>query len=299
MFGGFSGITARFGATPAPFKGALCMVGATLAMSLMSADIRHLSATVHPFEITFFRNLFGLAAFAPLFLRTGFKPLRTRHPGLHALRAVLNTAGMLLFFTALGLVPLALVAALAFTSPLFATLYAIVVLGERVRVRRWTALIAGFAGALVIVRPGIAEIDAGALLVVLSSAIWAGALMVIKVLSRTDSPVTITALAALLMTPLSAIPAALVWQWPSPAELGWLAAVGILGSLGQVAVAQAFRFAEVGAVLPFDFLKLIWAALLGLVLFAEVPDGWTLVGGAIIFAAATYIAYRETGLRAA
>jgi len=294
-----TGIRSRLDALPDVLKGILCVVAATVVLAGMNGAIRQVSAEVHPFVIAFFRNLFGLLVFTPMFLKLGLAPLRSQRPGLHLLRASFNVVAMLLYFYALSVTPLALVSALGFVSPLFATIYAMVVLRERVRLRRWTALIVGFVGTLIIVRPGSGDIDLGGLYVIASSAIWAMALMVIKILSRDDRPTTITAMAALLMTPLSLVPALFVWQWPSGGALLWLMLIGALGTLGQIGVAQAFRFADVSAVLPFDFLKLIWAAIIGFLAFSEVPGSATFIGGAVIFASATYIAFRESRIGSA
>ncbi|MFQ5546222.1 MAG: DMT family transporter, partial [Acidiferrobacterales bacterium] len=169
---------------------------------------------------------------------------------------------------------------------------------EKVFLWRWGALIVGFVGALIIIRPGFKVIDVGSLLVLSSAAIWAGAIIIIKILSRTDSSVTITAYMVLLMTPLSLIPAAFFWVWPNFEQWLWLVFVGVSGTLAQLGMAQAFRVAEATAVLPLDFMKLVWGAGIGYLLFAEVPDAGVWIGGATIFAAATYIAYRDSQTKA-
>ncbi|MFQ5546107.1 MAG: DMT family transporter, partial [Acidiferrobacterales bacterium] len=163
---------------------------------------------------------------------------------------------------------------------------------------RWSALIVGFLGALIIIRPGIKSIDLGSLLVLGSAATWACAIIIIKMLSRTDSSVTITAYMVLLMTPLSLIPAVFYWAWPDFEQWLWLVFVGVSGTLAQLGMAQAFRVAEATAVLPFDFMKLIWGAAIGYLLFTEVPDVGVWIGGITIFAAATYIVYRESQTKA-
>lgn len=273
------------------------MIASTVGFASMHGAVRHVSADLHPFEVAFFRNLFGLFVIMPWFVKQGLRPLRTERFGLHLARALVNVVAMLMFFTALSMTPLAQVQALSFTAPLFATLIAIVVLGEKVRLRRWSALIVGFIGALMIIRPGFQAVDKGSLLVIGSAAIWAVALVMIKVLSRRDSAITITVYMVLLMTPLSLLPAISVWKWPNADQLWWLVAIGIMGTLGQLAMTQSFRLAEATAVLPLDFMKLIWGACIGYLVFAEVPDTWTWIGGITIFAGATYIAYRESRLK--
>lgn len=271
----------------------LLLLGATIGFASMHAVIRIASSEQHPFEIAFFRNLFGLVVLSPFLLRHGFGALRTRRLPLHAARGAVHVSAMLMFFTAVPITPLGTVAALSFTAPLFVTVGAVLVLGEVVRIRRIAALAAGFAGALVIIRPGVAALDSGSLLVLGSSAVWAGAMILIKLLSRTESSLTMTAYMAVFLTPLSSIAAAFVWRWPSPEELGWFALMGSLGTVAHLCLAQAFREADAAAVLPVDFLRLIWASVFGYLLFGEVPVLFVWIGGTIIFASTLYLAYRE------
>lgn len=277
----------------AELRGVCCMSTAAASSAAMNGVVRDLSVGMHAFEIAFFRNLFGFAFLVPALLRQGPKALATRRLPLHALRSVFNAVAMLSFFYAVTVTPLATVAALAFTSPLFATLLAIIVLREQVGPRRWIGLLIGLAGALMIIRPGIEVIDAGALMVLLSSMAWGSALVMIKVLGRTESSLVTTSYAALFLLPITGVVAAFVWQTPDWEQLGKLVAIGALGSVTQLGIAQAFREADASLVLPFDFTKLVWAALIGYAAFDEVPDPITILGGAVICAAVTYIAYRE------
>ncbi|HLT02930.1 MAG TPA: DMT family transporter [Geminicoccaceae bacterium] len=274
-------------------RGLTLMFVSTFFFAAMHASIRHVSETIHPFEIAFFRSVFALAVVTPWFWRQGFGLLHTRRPGLHALRAIFNVFAMLSFFYALTITPLSEVTALNFTAPIFASLLAALILGEVVRLRRWGAIVVGFAGTLVILRPGFAEVGLGEILVLFSSLVWAFALLVIKTLSRTDSSATIIAYMALLMMPLTLIPAAFVWQWPDAVELLWLVLVGLLGGAGQLLMTEALRSADTAVVMPIDFCKLPWVAAIAYLAFDEVPDLYTWLGGAIIFASSFYIAYRE------
>jgi drug/metabolite transporter (DMT)-like permease len=288
-----------FAAVPPALRGPVLMLIPTFLITGMQALVRLAGNEVPPFEVAFFRNLFGLVVVLPLLYRTGFGILKTKHLKLHAVRGALQTSTMLLYFTALTLNPLAQNIALSFTAPLFATVLAIIVLGERAGWRRWAALVVGFVGAWTVIRPGFEAVSVGALLVVLSSSGWAVTMIIIKYLGRTESSLTITVYMGLFMAPLSAIPAAFVWQWPDPVTFAMLVAIGCLGGLGQLAMAQAFKEADTTAVMPFDFLRLIWAAALGFVVFAEVPDVWTWIGGSLIFGATTHIAFREARLKRA
>lgn len=292
-----------FARLPPALIGILFMLAATVGFATMHGAVRYLSyaaeTPLHPFEVAFFRNFFGLMSLAPWFLHRGLAPLRTSRLGLHLTRALINVVAMLMFFMGLSLTPIAEVQALSFTAPLFASLGAVLFLGERMRLWRWAALIVGIAGTLMIIRPGFATVEVGAILVVASAATWSLALLVIKALARTDSSVTITSYMALLMTPLSLLPALFVWAWPSGGQWAVLVVVGVVGTLAQMAMAQAFRMTDATVVLPLDFAKLIWGAGIGFMIFGEVPDVWTWIGGATIFAGATYLAVRESRHNAA
>jgi len=286
--------------TPADnLKGILWMLVFTLAMGTMHGCIRHVSAGLHPFEIAFFRNLFGLIVVVPWLVRLGLKPLRTARLGLLTLRGVLNVVSMLAFFVALAITPLAEVTALSFSAPIFATLLAMAVFGERAGIRRWTAIVVGFVGTLVILRPGYVEVGLGAMLTVFSALLWGVCMVIIKSLGRTESAVTITLYMSLVMAPLSLLAALFVWQWPTWEQLAWLVGIGILGGAGQLAMAEALRVAETHVIMPVDFVKLIWVSGIAYVWFAEVPDAVTLVGGAMIFGSTAFIAWREHVMRAA
>jgi drug/metabolite transporter (DMT)-like permease len=271
----------------------------TLCFTAMHAVIRYASTEgqVHPFEVAFFRNFFGLLAVLPFALRGRAAALRTKRLKLHAVRGCMQVFAMLMFFYALSITPLAKVSAVSFTAPLFATLGAVVFLGERVRARRMIALALGFAGAMIIVRPGVIEMDLGAVLVMTSSAIWACAILIIKTLSRTESSLTITTYQNIFLLPFTLIAAWFFWTWPSWELIALFAVMGVFGSLAHVAMAEALKLAETTAILPYDFVRLIWAGGIGYVVFGEVPKIWTWIGGAVIFGSTTYIAFREARLR--
>ncbi len=283
-----------------PLLGMTLITASAIGFSCMHAVVRHVAEGVgdgpglHSFEIAFFRNLFGLAVLLPFFLRRGLAVLHTRRIGLHLLRGTLQVGSMLMFFTAITITPLAQVSALSFTAPLFASVGALVFLGERPRARRIAALLLGFCGALMILRPGVIPFERGSALVIASSLVWAIALLVIKRLTATESSLTLTAWMGIVLTPLSLISAIPFWSWPSPVELGWLALLGTLGASSQFVMTEAFRVADATTVLPLDFSRLLWASLLGYFLYAETPGVWTWAGGVLIFGSATYIAYRES-----
>lgn len=280
-------------ADTARLRGIAYMLASTVMFSCMHGTIRHMSAELHPFEIAFFRNLFGLAMLAPLLFRYGIAPLRTAKLKLHVLRGFFNITSMLCFFYALSIAPLTDVAAMTFASPIFATALAVFVFGEKVGIRRWTAIVIGFAGTLVVLRPGFEGVALGPLLALFASLIWGVALLMIKVLVRTESSLTITAYMMILLTPFSLIPAVFFWQWPTGEQYSWLAFTAVLGTSGHLFLNQALKVAETSVVMPVDFVRLIWVAIIGFFAFGEVPDLFTWIGGAIIFSSALYIAYRE------
>lgn len=277
-----------------PIKGISWMLLFTVLMTSMHTGIKHVAETgLPPFEIAFFRLLFGLLVTLPIILQTRFAVLKTERLGLLSIRAGLNVIAMLAYFTALSLSPLAEVTALGFTAPIFAVVIAMVVFRETVGLRRWSAILIGFVGTIVIVQPGVVEISYGTWLTLISALFWAMCLVIIKSLSRTESSATITAYMSILMAPIVFVPALFVWQWPTPEQWGWLVFIGLAGSAGQFAMAEAFKYAETFVVTPIDFVRLIWAALFGFLLFGEVPEIATWMGGAMILGSTAFIAYRE------
>jgi len=282
---------------PSTLRGALFMLLAVLASVGIMVCIRHMAADLHPFVMAFFRSFFGLLVFLPLFLKTGFVPLRTKRLGMQLTRGSIQVVLMLVSFYAISITPLAKFTALRFSGPLFATLLALLILHEIIRMRRISALIIGFAGALIILRPGIIDLDLGAILSLASAATWACAQIALKSLTRTEASSTNTIYAVLVTTPVTFIAALFFWSTPSLTEFGWLVLMGVFGSLSHWSRAQAYKSAEITILLPIDFTSLIWAATFGYIFFGEIADIWTWVGGTIIFASAMYITNRERQVR--
>ena len=271
----------------------------TIAYASGAGMVRHLSADLHIFQIAFLATLFGLFAMLPWVFRHGLRPLRTDKIGLHVLRSVLGVVGIWALFYALTVTPIATVTALNFTMPIFTVLLAVVILKERVGTAKLAAILFGFAGVFVIVRPGIVSVDSGSLLVVGASLLFAFVILVMKVLTRTDSVVTITLYSVMLRAPLALVPALFVWQWPNGNQLLWFAAMGIGSTLANLAYTQALKELETNVISPLSFLQLIWAAGIGYVFFAEIPSIFTWVGGAMVILSVTYVAYRESKVRRA
>ena len=280
-------------------RGIVLMCISTIAFSIMHGLVRYVSADMHPFQVAFFRNVFGLVFLLPLIVRSNFVIFQSKKIGLHAVRGVINVIAMLMFFTALSISPLAKVTALSFTAPIFMAVLSFFILAERFRLHRWLAIVTGFVGMLIILRPGIVVIDTGALLVISSASLWAVTMILIKILSRTESSVSIAGWMGIFLGLFSIGPALWVWQTPTLVDIGWLLLIGLFGSMAQVSLAQSLKETDPTAIMPFDFLKLIWTALIGIWFFAEVPDIFTWIGAAVIFSSGLYIAHRERRAAAA
>ena len=274
-------------------RGIVLMCLSTVAFSIMHGLVRFVSEVLPPFQIAFFRNIFGLAFLLPLLMRSRFSILRTKRIGLHALRGIINIIAMLMFFTALSISPIAKVTALSFTAPIFMAILAVFVLRERFRIYRWLAILSGFIGMLIILRPGLVAIDTGALLVTASAGLWAIALLLIKILSRTEASLTIVAYMGIFLGVFSIFPALWVWQPFGMQTLFWLASIGLFGTIAQMSLSQSLKETDPTALMPFDFPKLVWTALNGAWFFSEIPDVVTLIGAAVIFASGFFIALRE------
>lgn len=279
------------------FQGILLMLLSTLVFSSMHALIRFVVNELHPFEVAFFRNLFGLVAVAPFLVRTGAIRLKSKQPWLQVLRALLGVMAMYAWFYGLSVVPIATATALSFMAGIFASLVAVLLLGEKLRLRRSLAICMGSLGVLIILRPGIDGFDPNLLVVLFASIMWGSSVVVVKQLTRTDSPVSIVGWMSIIMTLISGIPAFMVWVWPTWSQFLILVLLGFLATIGHLCMTNALRLAEATAVVTVDFARLIWATLLGYFLFSDPLDIWTWVGGAVIFLSGTYIVYREARIK--
>jgi len=277
-------------------RAALLMLGSTVFFGLMVVAIRLASATLHTFEVAFFRNFFGLVVALPLLLRHGPGFLRTQAFPKYLFRCLIGICSMLAGFWAIGHLPLAQAVSLSYSTPLFVTIAAAAMLGEVVRARRWTAVLLGFIGVLIIVRPGTAQFSTGALVALLAAVLSSIVAIQIKQLSATEPADRIVILTTLLWVPMSLLPAMAVWQWPQGITWLWVIAAGVLGTGGHMLWTRALKLGEVSALTPISFMQLPLVVLFGWWLFAEPLDRWTLLGAGIIFGANAYIARREAML---
>ncbi|GIX36309.1 MAG: membrane protein [Lysobacteraceae bacterium] len=269
------------------------MVAAAVLFGLMVVTIRLASHSMHPFQVAFLRNLFGLVFALPLLARAGWGLLRTQRLGLYFLRCSIGIVSMLCGFWAIAHLPLAQAVAISYSTPIFITIGAVLVLGEVVRARRWTAVIAGFLGVLVVVRPGLEGFSLASLVALVAAVASAMVAISIKVLSRTEPVDAIVLYTTLIWVPLSLLPALWVWVWPSPWGWLWGGLAGALGTAAHWFWTRALRAGEASALTPISFLQLPVVAALAWWLFDEKPDAWTLCGSLIIFASTAYIARRE------
>ncbi len=290
-------ISAAFDRLPANLRGALWVVLAALTLTIMGAMVKQQAKDIHSFQIVFFRCLIGGIALFPFILRVGLGSLKTKRPGLHAARVAIGIAAMFCVFYAFAHMPLAEAVAIIFSRPLFAVALAIPFLGEVVGWRRALAAATGFAGVLIMIRPGTATFEPVSL-VALAGAVMAGTIaIIVKKMAPTEKPDTIVMWFAIGGTLIAAIPAITVWVWPTPEQWGWLIAIGVTGIAGQSALMRGFSTGETSFVTPFDYSRLVFATIFGIALFAEWPDFWKVVGALVIVGSGFYIARREMALK--
>jgi drug/metabolite transporter (DMT)-like permease len=290
-------IPAPVPAQPAPFlRAATLMLTSTVFFGLMAVTIRLASARLSTFEIAFFRNLFGLLALLPLLRYSAPGVFRTRQLPRYFVRSTIGIGSMLCGFWAIGHLPMAQAISLSYSTPLFVTIAAVIWLGEVVRRRRWTAVILGFIGVLVIVRPGTEGFSAGSLVAIAAAVLSSVVAIQIKQLSRVDPPDTIVFYTYAFWVPLSFVPALFAWQWPQGIEWLWLVAIGVFGTGGQLFWTRALKLGEVSALTPISFMQLPLVTALAWLLFDEGVSHWTVAGALIIFGANGYIAHREAQL---
>jgi drug/metabolite transporter (DMT)-like permease len=229
----------------------------------------------------------------PLLGGVGLGMFRANNPGRLLLMSTWHLLGMVCYFLAILYLPIAEVTALSFSKPLFATIGAALILREVVRARRWSAVALGLVGVLIVLQPGAQTISPYAALVLLGALLGAATSLMVKRLTATDGVATIVWYQALFATAL-ALPLCLL-HWRTPDLTGWLLllSIGALGTLSWLTMTRAFFLVDASAVVPFEFLRLPFAALVAYLWFAEVPSIWTWIGGAVIFGAAAYIAERE------
>ncbi|GAB4146324.1 MAG: DMT family transporter [Sphingomonadales bacterium] len=273
------------------------MVAATVVFASVWALVRHATESVDPLQIVFFRQLIGLLAILPLLRHGGPSLLRTHRFGTHMLRALTGVTAAFCTFLAIAKIPLGDVVAISYAAPLLTTLAAFLLLGEPARLRRILAVLVGFGGMLLVMRPGSQAMQWGHLIALAGSVCVAASMISIRTLTSTEHPRTIVFYNFLLGLPISLLAVVPVWQWPSGGELGLLVAIGLGAFVAQMLIVRAFAHSEASVLMPFDFLRLVLASALGYFLFAEKIDAYTATGALIILLATIYLARREYGAR--
>jgi drug/metabolite transporter (DMT)-like permease len=271
------------------------MLMACAGFAVMTGLVRYVADSgVHPWEVSFFRSFFSLLVMSPWIAKAGVAGLRTARLKLYTMRSAIGMVSMLAWFWSVSLLPIAEATALGFTAPFFTTILAALVLHEVVRLRRWMAVIVGFAGTLIILRPGASDIPAaGAAVALFAACTQAVSTILVKTLARTESPNAIVAYMGIYLAPMSLIPALFVWSWPNWSQLGWMALVGTVGTFAHLCFTRALKAADASAVMPIDFARLVFVAIIGIVVFDQIPSVWTWVGAAVIFASGVYVVRRE------
>lgn len=278
---------------------ALGWVTAAMALFAVMAAAARLAMRegIDPLQLVFFRNFAALIMLTPLLAWRGVEIMRSRVLNLYWARVAISLVSMTSWFYALWLIPLGELTAIGFLAPLFGTLGAIVFLGEKVRLRRWAALIVGFLGAMIILRPGAQSVGLGQMLALVAAFSGGMISILLKHLTTEDDPDKIVFLTTLMMTPLSLIPALLVWKWPSVAVWPPVLIMTAAAVLGHLCLVRGYRAADASLVLTFEFSRLPFAIGIAYWMFAELIDVWSWIGAVIIFGSAVYITRREARLR--
>lgn len=284
-------------------RGALMMLGATALFTIMSAMIKGVSEDIHFIETMFFRSAFALpVVFAIVWRSRNWKVLRTQRLPGHVLRAFTGTMAQGCSFYALTVLPLAEQTALTYTTPLFVTILSIPLLGEVVRIHRWSAVVVGFIGILVIALGqgafqggGLPDtiIMIGMMVAVTQGVFSAITTLLVRNLSATESSATIVMWQSLLMTVFTLAALPFVWTTPSLLALLILVGVGLVGGVAQVMLTEAYASAQVSALGPYSYTSILWSVLLGWLFWGDTPGWATLLGAALIVASGLYILHRE------
>ncbi|MCB1749885.1 MAG: EamA family transporter [Gammaproteobacteria bacterium] len=282
-------VVARFHALPGGVRAGVWMSTSAVTYAATIACGRHLAPDLAVFEIAFLRNAFAALFMVPWFLRVGFDAMHTTRFPRHLLRGAVSAVNVSLLFAAVARIPIADMAAINFLQPVIGAAIAGLLLGEIIDRRRWAAIALGLVGALVMIRPGFTVLNAGILFALGSAAAGAVVAILIKTLVRTEPPDAIAAWLFVTQSTLLLLPTVAVWRWPRPEQWALFAVMGVMSVILQRTYNRGLAAADVSIAVPFNFTRLIWAALLGWLVFGEFPDAWTWAGGSLIFAASLWL----------
>ncbi len=274
--------------------GIACVAGGIFFLTLSDASAKWLGATYNPLQILFMRALIALPFVTALALWLGGRRvLRTMHPGLHLMRGAINVISASCFYLGLQALPLAETTAIAFAAPLFVTALSVLILKERVDGKRWLAVLAGFAGVLIVVRPGTQAFQAATLLPLTTALLYAVMMITARGINRAEGMLTITFYIVLGQLVWSSLGLAWVWRAPAAEDLPYFGAVALFSTLGLTLITQGFRIGPASVVAPFDYTGLVWATILGWIFWREAPDAYACLGAVFIAGSGVYIAVRE------
>jgi len=276
-------------------RGILLMIASVFVFALVNALVKYLEDDYPVGEVVFFRSIFSLLFSLGLLARNGgLQSLRTNRLTEHVGRGTLQFISMVCIFIAYHWMPLADAVAITFSSPLFLTVLSIPILGEKVGRHRWGAVLVGFIGILIMVRPGEGVLSLGALLALVNAGLSASVTIALRRMSLTERPVTLVTYQAIVASVLSI--AAVPFGWVTPTWQGGigLAAVGLISGVGQILWTQAFKLAPAAVLAPFSYTSMIWAIGLGFLVWGDVPTPLLLLGALVVVASGLYILYRET-----
>lgn len=274
--------------------GIACVAGGIFFLTLSDANAKWLGASYNPLQILFLRALIALPFVTALaLLLGGRRVLRTTHPGLHLTRGAINVVSACCFYLGLQALPLAEATAIAFAAPLFVTALSVLILKERVDGKRWLAVLAGFAGVLIVVRPGTQAFQAATLLPLTTALLYAVMMITARGINRAEGMLTTTFYIVLGQLVCSAIGLPWVWRAPAMDDLPYFGGVALFSTLGLALITQGFRIGPASVVAPFDYTGLVWATILGWIFWREAPDAYAYLGAVFIAGSGVYIAVRE------
>ena len=273
-------------------RAVIFMVVGGVSIALMQAAVKLMSSELHPFIITLYRAGLVFVVLLPILLWQGRPAFTTSSVRLQIIRGAIGGLGMLCVFTGLSMISLAEVTVLLFTVPIFATLLSILFLSEKVGVRRWTAILVGFLGILIIARPQ-GSLSAGHLFILCAALSWSTSILIAKKLTKKDTIISITFWQAMGCVPLAFIASLFVWELPSLVQLSSLLGIAALGTVGHAMLYAALKVGQISVILPLDYIRIIWSAGLGFILFGQLPTLHLYVGSLLIISATAFLSYRE------
>lgn len=283
--------------TQSPVSGILWMIVTGLFFVAVTAAVKQGASDLPAAMSAFLRYVIGLLFFIPVFATWRHAKLTRRQVRWLALRGMIHSLGVCLWFFAMTRITIAEVTAMNYMTPIYITLAAALFLGERVAAVRFMAIGVAFLGALIILRPGIRDVTDGHVAMIFTAIFFAVGYLMAKRMADELPASVVVAMLSLTVT-IGLFPMALwVWHWPTLEETAWMFLVAVLATAGHYSMTRAFAAAPVSVTQPVTFLQLVWSVLIGALLFGETVDFWVIFGGALIILAASFIAIRETMLK--